>query len=128
MDLFENFCRKQSFLGERTLVCLVIFEYYTFLFYDWRNLLTRCSYLCECREVFLYAIKKVSTKYNFRLYALCIMSNHVHYLIEPLQDRRFTENYALPQLVHSYVFQQNVKTYGAFLGKTILLLWVSFLR
>ena len=44
----------------------------------------------ECREVFLYAIKKVSTKYNFRLYALCIMSNHVHYLIEPLQpeDRR----------------------------------------
>ena len=32
----------------------------------------------ECREVFLYAIKKVSTKYNFRLYALCIMSNHVH--------------------------------------------------
>ena len=81
----------------------------------------------ECREVFLYAIKKVSTKYNFRLYALCIMSNHVHYLIEPLQDRRFTENYALPQLVYSYVFQQNVKTYGAFLGKTILLQWVSFL-
>ncbi|MFM6674839.1 MAG: transposase, partial [Dolichospermum sp.] len=32
----------------------------------------------ECREVFLYAIKKALDKYNFQLYALCIMSNHVH--------------------------------------------------
>ena len=48
----------------------------------------------ECREVFLYAIKKVSTKYNFRLYALCIMSNHVHYLIEPLQPED------LPKIMH----------------------------
>jgi putative transposase len=39
----------------------------------------------ECREVFLYAIKKALNKYNFKLYALCIMSNHVHYLIEPAQ-------------------------------------------
>ena len=39
----------------------------------------------ECREVFLYAIKKALNKYNFKLYALCIMSNHVHYLIEPTQ-------------------------------------------
>ena len=48
----------------------------------------------QCREVFLYAIKKVSTKYNFRLYALCIMSNHVHYLIEPLQPED------LPKIMH----------------------------
>ncbi len=39
----------------------------------------------ECREVFLYAIKKALNKYKFKLYALCIMSNHVHYLIEPAQ-------------------------------------------
>ncbi len=37
----------------------------------------------ECREVFLYAINKALSKYKFKLYALCIMSNHVHYLIEP---------------------------------------------
>jgi len=37
----------------------------------------------ECRQVFLYAIKKAQNKYSFKLYALCIMSNHVHYLLEP---------------------------------------------
>jgi putative transposase len=30
----------------------------------------------ECREVLLYAIKKAQEKYGFKLYALCIMSNH----------------------------------------------------
>ncbi|MEG4070247.1 transposase, partial [Microcoleus sp. Pol11C2] len=33
----------------------------------------------ECGQVFLYAIKKAQNKYSFKLYALCIMSNHVHY-------------------------------------------------
>ncbi|MGB3532857.1 MAG: transposase [Microcoleaceae cyanobacterium] len=48
----------------------------------------------ECREVFLYAIKKALEKYNFKLYALCIMSNHIHYLIEPdLADK-------LPKIMH----------------------------
>ncbi|MDB9361178.1 transposase [Nodularia spumigena CS-588/02] len=37
----------------------------------------------ECREVFIYAIKKALDKFGFKLYALCIMSNHVHYMIEP---------------------------------------------
>jgi putative transposase len=37
----------------------------------------------ECRKVFLYAIKKAQEKYKFKLYALCIMLNHVHYLLEP---------------------------------------------
>ncbi|ARV58291.1 transposase [Nostocales cyanobacterium HT-58-2] len=35
----------------------------------------------ECREVFLYAIKKAFDKFKFKLYALCIMSNHVHYFL-----------------------------------------------
>ncbi len=39
----------------------------------------------ECREVLLYAIQKYRNRYGFKLYALCIMSNHVHYLLEPLQ-------------------------------------------
>lgn len=38
----------------------------------------------ECREVLLYAIKKCQEKYGFKVYGLCIMSNHVHYLLEPL--------------------------------------------
>jgi putative transposase len=48
----------------------------------------------ECREVFLYAIKKALDKYKFKLYALCIMSNHVHYLIEPAQPED------LPKIMH----------------------------
>ena len=48
----------------------------------------------ECREVFLYAIKKALDKYRFKLYALCIMSNHVHYLIEPVQPED------LPKIMH----------------------------
>jgi putative transposase len=48
----------------------------------------------ECREVFLYAIKKALDKYGFKLYALCIMSNRVHYLIEP------TAKEDLPKIMH----------------------------
>ncbi len=48
----------------------------------------------ECREVFLYAIKKAIEKFDFKLYALCIMSNHVHYLLEP------KEKEDLPKLMH----------------------------
>jgi len=39
----------------------------------------------ECRELLLYAIKKAQQKFQFKLYGLCIMSNHVHYLLEPAQ-------------------------------------------
>ncbi|MBE9231810.1 transposase [Cuspidothrix issatschenkoi LEGE 03284] len=45
----------------------------------------------ECREVFLYAIKKAMDKYGFKLYALCIMSNHVHYLLEPSQPEHLAK-------------------------------------
>ena len=48
----------------------------------------------DCREVFLYAIKQTLNKFDFRLYALCIMSNHVHYLIEPKQPED------LPKIMH----------------------------
>ncbi|MDJ0734369.1 MAG: transposase [Nostocaceae cyanobacterium] len=48
----------------------------------------------ECREVFLYAINKAKDKFGFKLYALCIMSNHVHYLLEPGQPQE------LPKIMH----------------------------
>ena len=48
----------------------------------------------ECRQVFLYALKKALAKFQFKLYALCIMSNHVHYLLEPLQPEE------LPKIMH----------------------------
>jgi len=48
----------------------------------------------ECRQVFLYILKKAIQKYKFKLYCLCIMSNHIHYLIEPQK----TED--IPKIMH----------------------------
>ncbi len=48
----------------------------------------------ECREVLLYALNECKEKYAFKLYGICIMSNHVHYLIMPeVADQ-------LPQIMH----------------------------
>jgi putative transposase len=48
----------------------------------------------ECRNVFLFAIKKALEKFRFKLYGLCIMTNHVHYLLEPIQSSD------LPKIMH----------------------------
>lgn len=48
----------------------------------------------ECRRVFLFVIKKALDKYDFKFYPLCIMSNHVHYLIEPARSED------LPKIMH----------------------------
>ena len=48
----------------------------------------------ECRQVFLYAISRLKQKYSFKLYGSCIMSNHVHYFLEP---EKFEE---LPKIMH----------------------------
>jgi len=53
--------------------------------------------MLECRELFLYAIKKALDKFKFKLYALCIMSNHVHYLIEPAQPKD------LPRIINLFI-------------------------
>ena len=54
------------------------------------------------------------------------------YYVEPrplsnrtCSTRRLAENYALSKLVHGDVFQPDVKTDGAFLGKAVFLRWVS---
>ncbi|MEA5477467.1 transposase [Pseudanabaena galeata UHCC 0370] len=48
----------------------------------------------ECREVLLYSIQRCKDKFGFKLYALCIMSNHIHYLLEPSQPED------LPKIMH----------------------------
>ncbi|MBD2425997.1 transposase [Phormidium sp. FACHB-1136] len=48
----------------------------------------------ECREILLYALERCKAKYGFKLYGLCIMSNHVHYLLEPKQPDD------LPKIMH----------------------------
>jgi putative transposase len=48
----------------------------------------------ECRDVLLYAIERCQTKFSFKLYALCVMSNHVHYLLEPKAPED------LPKIMH----------------------------
>jgi putative transposase len=48
----------------------------------------------DCREVLLYAIQRCQEKYGFKLYGICVMSNHVHYLIEPAVAQ------SMPQIMH----------------------------
>ena len=48
----------------------------------------------ECKEVLLFTLKKAIEKFKFKLYALCIMSNHIHYLIEPKEPEE------LPKIMH----------------------------
>lgn len=36
-----------------------------------------------CRQLLLYCIQKHQNKFGYKLYGLCITSNHVHYLLEP---------------------------------------------
>ena len=48
----------------------------------------------ECRELLLFALQKCKDKYGFKLYALCIMSNHIHYLLKPQQPED------LPLIMH----------------------------
>jgi putative transposase len=69
------------------------------MFYSY-HITTRCNNRefrltrLECRQVFLYILKKSIEKYQFKLYGLCIMSNHVHYLIEPQKPED------LPKIMH----------------------------
>ncbi|MEM1370258.1 MAG: transposase, partial [Cyanobacteria bacterium P01_H01_bin.15] len=48
----------------------------------------------EFRDVFLFVLKRALVKFSFRLYGLCIMSNHGHYLLEPLAAKE------LPRIMH----------------------------
>jgi putative transposase len=49
------------------------------------------------------AIKRCQGQFGFKLYGLCIMSNHVHYLLEPAAAGGFAQNHALAELVYSHV-------------------------
>ena len=75
---------------------------------------------------------RLSSNYDknnaFQLYALCIMSNHVHYLIEPTAKEDLPKIMHFRQLVQGDVFQPDARSHGAFLGKEILLRWVSITR
>jgi putative transposase len=48
----------------------------------------------DCRKVFLFALQRCREKFGFKLYGLCVMSNHVHYLLEPLAPED------LPRIMH----------------------------
>jgi len=50
-------------------------------------------------------------KYPFRLYALCIMSNHVHYLIEPVDPQD------LPKIMH-YINWYSAMCFNRLLNRT----------
>lgn len=65
----------------------------------------------ECRQVFVFAIKKALLKFQFKLYGLCIMSNHVHYLLEPAQPQD------LPKIMH-FLNWYTAMCFNRMLGRT----------
>ncbi|MEM9213026.1 MAG: transposase [Cyanobacteria bacterium P01_F01_bin.150] len=81
------------------------------------HITTRCNnrefllYRQECREVFLYAIKQAQEKFDFKLYGLCIMSNHVHYLLEPKAPND------LPKIMH-WLNWYTAMCFNQMLGRT----------
>jgi putative transposase len=81
------------------------------------HITTRCNnrefllYRRECRDVFLYALKEALTKFEFKLYGLCIMSNHVHYLLEPKHPDD------LPKIMH-WINWYTAMCFNQMLGRT----------
>ncbi len=44
-----------------------------------------------CKEMFLDVLKRAKEKYPFKLKHFCIMSNHIHLLIEPVSNSRLSK-------------------------------------
>ncbi|MEB3212737.1 MAG: transposase [Leptolyngbyaceae bacterium] len=47
-----------------------------------------------CKQVLLFGLKQCQDKFDLKLYGLCVMSNHVHYLLEPGEPED------LPKIMH----------------------------
>jgi hypothetical protein len=48
----------------------------------------------ESREILLYTLNRAKQKYDFKIFGLCIMLNHVHYVIQPATAEE------LPKIMH----------------------------
>ncbi len=65
-----------------------------------RHVTTRCNNRdfrltqFACKEILISALKRCQDKYAFELYGLCVMSNHVHYLLKPQKPED------LPKIMH----------------------------
>lgn len=64
----------------------------------------------ESREIYLYILKKAQDKYPFKLYALCLMLNHVHLLVEP------DNPHDLPKMMH-WINWYSAMSFNALLGR-----------
>jgi REP element-mobilizing transposase RayT len=73
----------------------------------------------DCKKIILYALHRALGKFSFRLYAICIMSNHVHYLLKPRVPEDLPRIDAVDQLVYGHVFEQTAQANRPFLGKAV---------
>ncbi|MCP4163289.1 MAG: transposase, partial [Deltaproteobacteria bacterium] len=44
-----------------------------------------------CKEMFLDVLSRAKEKYHFKLKHFCIMSNHIHLLIEPVAETKLSK-------------------------------------
>ncbi len=47
-----------------------------------------------CRKALLLCVTRTKQRFGFRLFAICVMSNHVHYLLRPAAPED------MPKLMH----------------------------
>ncbi len=45
----------------------------------------------ECKDMFIEILKRAKEKYPFKLKHYCIMSNHIHLLIEPISNTKLSK-------------------------------------
>jgi putative transposase len=44
----------------------------------------------QARQAILYCSARAKAKFNFKLYGVCVMSNHVHYFLKPAQPHQMS--------------------------------------
>lgn len=64
------------------------------------------------RRKYLFWIDEYSRKYNLKLYAFCLMGNHVHFIAVPLKKDSLAKVFSIAHMRYSQYFNKKRKTTG----------------
>ncbi len=63
-------------------------------------------------ESYLHVLKRFKKKYSFKLYCYCLMSNHVHFIIEPTQAKTLSKIIQSITLSHIRLYHSKYSSSG----------------
>ena len=64
------------------------------------------------RENYLNWFQEYAQKYKVKLYAWCLMTNHVHFVVEPSSEKGLAELFKNTQMRYSQYFNKKQKVFG----------------